>query len=101
MEIHSLLQANCEKLLQQYRANVEGTRLLQERLIADILPSVMDELQMNQDDEIWAREWLEDTCKCRQGRGQECLIVTLIYRCYVPDIACTSSVISSTKDSQT
>ncbi len=62
MEIHALLQANCEKLLEQYRINLRSVRTLQATLIDDILPSIRDELDLSQEATSWARVWLEDTC---------------------------------------
>ncbi|KAF4597952.1 CRAL-TRIO domain-containing protein [Pleurotus pulmonarius] len=61
MEIHALLQANCEKLLEQYRINLRSVRTLQATLIDDILPSIRDELDLSQEATSWARVWLEDT----------------------------------------
>ncbi|KAG9220449.1 hypothetical protein CCMSSC00406_0003905 [Pleurotus cornucopiae] len=61
MEIHALLQANCEKLLEQYRINLRSVCALQATLIDDILPSIRDELDLSQEATSWAKVWLEDT----------------------------------------
>ncbi|KAL0956819.1 hypothetical protein HGRIS_002930 [Hohenbuehelia grisea] len=61
MDIRALLQANCDKLLVQYRANIDSVLLLQATLIQDILPSLQGELRLDQASTDWAREWLSDT----------------------------------------
>lgn len=62
MIIQDLLQANYEKLLEQYNRNLEGVLSLQVTLIRDILPSIKDELELSPEATEWAKEWLEDTC---------------------------------------
>jgi len=62
MNIQSLLQANHERLLEQYTHNLEAVLTLQATLIRDILPSVEDELQLSPEATEWAKEWLQDTC---------------------------------------
>lgn len=62
MDIHSLLQANCDKILAQYQSNLHAVLELQQLFINDILPSVADELALEPDATQWAKEWLEDTC---------------------------------------
>ncbi|KAG6827344.1 hypothetical protein H0H92_012165 [Tricholoma furcatifolium] len=61
MSTTTLLQANCEKLLAQYNANLEAVVALQAILIRDILPSVADELELSPEATEWAKAWLEDT----------------------------------------
>ncbi|KAJ7282756.1 CRAL-TRIO domain-containing protein [Mycena rebaudengoi] len=61
-----LLQANYEKLLQQYTENLEAVLALQGTLIEDILPSVTDELELDAGSIQWAKEWLNDTCSLFQ-----------------------------------
>ncbi|KAK0455505.1 uncharacterized protein EV420DRAFT_1553992 [Desarmillaria tabescens] len=61
MDIHALLKTNCDKLLEQYHANLRDVRALQETLINDILPSVSDELRLGDLETSWAKEWLNDT----------------------------------------
>jgi len=63
MDIRSLLQANCDRLLEQYHSNLEAVLSLQATLIRDILPSVTDELELDPDATEWAKEWLKDTCE--------------------------------------
>ncbi|KAJ7049689.1 hypothetical protein C8F01DRAFT_1264912 [Mycena amicta] len=58
-------QTNREKfelLDVQYTETIEAVRELQGTLIDDILPSVADELELDDDAVEWAREWLRDTC---------------------------------------
>ncbi|KAJ6629488.1 CRAL-TRIO domain-containing protein [Mycena sp. CBHHK59/15] len=61
-----LLKANREKLLQQYTENLEAVLALQGTLIEDILPSVTDELELDAESMLWAKEWLNDTCSLFQ-----------------------------------
>ncbi|KAF8893464.1 CRAL-TRIO domain-containing protein [Infundibulicybe gibba] len=56
-----LLQANCDRLLDQYHSNLQNIVSLQTTLLRDILPSIADELQLNPDATEWAKEWLLDT----------------------------------------
>ena len=62
MEIQSLLEANCVRLLGQYHTHLQDVRTLQETLICDILPSVVDEFELEPEAIEWAKEWLSDTC---------------------------------------
>ena len=62
MDIQNLLQANCERLLEQYQSNLRDVRVLQETLVNDILPDVVDELSLGPEETDWARSWLNDTC---------------------------------------
>ena len=60
-----LLQTNREKFKQlslQYTENLEAVLVLQGTLIEDILPSVTDELELDDESIWWAKEWLSDTC---------------------------------------
>jgi len=63
MDIHSLLHANCKKLLEQYTSNIDGVLFLQATLIKDVLPGVADELELDTESIRWAKDWLEDSCK--------------------------------------
>ncbi|KAF8915608.1 CRAL-TRIO domain-containing protein [Mucidula mucida] len=54
MDIYSLLQANCDRLLEQYQTNVRDVRMLQETMLKDILPSVVDELSLGKEEVDWA-----------------------------------------------
>jgi hypothetical protein len=61
MSVRPLLQANCERLLEQYHANLEGVLALQETLVEDILPSIVDEHNLDERTVAWVMEWLGDT----------------------------------------
>lgn len=61
MDIQSTLQINSEKLLSTYYENIDHVLDLQATLIRDILPSVVDELELGPDATEWAAEWLNDT----------------------------------------
>ncbi|KAJ7782344.1 CRAL-TRIO domain-containing protein [Mycena maculata] len=61
-----ILKANREKLRKQYTENLEAVLALQGTLIADILPSVTDELGLDTESIQWAKEWLNDTCSLFQ-----------------------------------
>ncbi|ESK90852.1 phosphatidylinositol transfer protein csr1 [Moniliophthora roreri MCA 2997] len=61
MDIRELLQVNCDRLLNQYEANLEGALDLQSILIDGVLPSVTDELELDEEQTDWTKEWLEDT----------------------------------------
>jgi len=63
MDIHTLLQTNCTRLLEQYHSNLKDVLSLQATLINDILPGLEDELNLDTDSAQWAKEWLEDTCE--------------------------------------
>jgi hypothetical protein len=63
MDIHTLLQNNCVKLLEQYNSNLDSVLSLQATLIDDILPGVEVELDLDTEGLRWAKEWLEDTCE--------------------------------------
>nr|GAT54992.1 predicted protein [Mycena chlorophos] len=59
-----LLQTNrskLEALNAQYTESLEAVLDLQATLIDDILPSVADELELDDDAVEWARDWLADT----------------------------------------
>ncbi|TFK66503.1 CRAL/TRIO domain-containing protein [Pluteus cervinus] len=60
-EIRELLEANCLRLLEQYQQHIDEVRVLQDTLVRDILPSVVDELQLSPEAAEWARESLLDT----------------------------------------
>ncbi|KAF7783025.1 hypothetical protein Agabi119p4_2401 [Agaricus bisporus var. burnettii] len=61
MDIRNTLQANSERLLLAYYENSDHVLDLQTTLIRDILPSVVDELELGPDATEWAAEWLQDT----------------------------------------
>jgi len=61
MEFTKTLRRNCDALADQYVTNVEDVSALQDVLIQDILPSVADELSLDQEGLNWAKSWLEDT----------------------------------------
>ncbi|KIY70623.1 CRAL/TRIO domain-containing protein [Cylindrobasidium torrendii FP15055 ss-10] len=61
MDVHPLLKKNCENLLEQYQANLRDIQALQQTLIKDILPDVVDELDLGEEEAEWARLWLSDT----------------------------------------
>lgn len=61
MDIRNTLQANSERLLLAYYDNSDHVLDLQTTLIRDILPSVVDELELGPDATEWAAEWLQDT----------------------------------------
>ncbi|RDB25475.1 Protein real-time [Hypsizygus marmoreus] len=60
MSTRDLLEANCERLVSQYNAHIQGVLTLQTTLIRDILPSVTDELELSPEATDWAKEWLDD-----------------------------------------
>jgi retinaldehyde-binding protein 1 len=62
MDIYSLLNTNCETLLQQYSSNLETVLSLQATLINDILPDIQHDLELDDAATLWAKEWLLDTC---------------------------------------
>jgi hypothetical protein len=59
--LQQLLQANCERLIEQYNARLNDVLVLQRTLIEDILPSTTVELGLDDCTVAWIREWLEDT----------------------------------------
>jgi hypothetical protein len=61
MDIRNTLQANSKRLLLSYYENIDHVLDLQTTLIRDILPSVVDELELGPDATEWAVEWLKDT----------------------------------------
>ncbi|KAJ7212931.1 CRAL-TRIO domain-containing protein [Mycena pura] len=87
-----LLQTNREKFKQlslQYTENLEAVLALQGTLIEDILPSVTDELELDDESIWWAKEWLSDTCslfrilrrnKFTRSFALECIRKTLVWR---------------------
>lgn len=48
-------------LLEQYRRNYNTVTELQETFLAQILPNIEAELDLDQDRAEWAKQWLEDT----------------------------------------
>ncbi|PPR01708.1 hypothetical protein CVT24_001583 [Panaeolus cyanescens] len=62
METRRRLEENRNKLQEQYSANIEDVRRIQEILIHDILPSVKDEFELTSEAYDWATSWLSDTC---------------------------------------
>jgi len=67
MDIYSLLNANCGKLLQQYHSNLEAVLSLQATLINDILPDVKLDLNLDAEATEWAKDWLQDTSSVFQS----------------------------------
>lgn len=63
MDIHSLLEANNNKLIQLYKENLELTLALQATMIEEVLPQMEDELQLDISTVSWLKAWLEDTCE--------------------------------------
>lgn len=61
MNTHELLRANCEKLWNLYKTNLDDLKALQSTLVDDILPHLAFELELDDQHVIWATEWLEDT----------------------------------------
>ncbi|KAJ8077961.1 hypothetical protein PM082_000162 [Marasmius tenuissimus] len=61
MDTRSLLQANCDRLIHEYQSNLNAALELQTILIEDVLPSVATELELDEEQQDWARTWLEDT----------------------------------------
>ncbi|KAJ3809028.1 CRAL-TRIO domain-containing protein [Lentinula aff. lateritia] len=61
MDTRLLLQANCDRLLEQYEANMKVVRELQSTLIEDVLPSLADELALNSEQIAWANQYLDDS----------------------------------------
>jgi hypothetical protein len=71
MSIRTLLEANCQNLVEEYHSRISFVLSLQEILIEDILPSIRDELQLDESRVLWSREWLEDTGQSRLCQGEE------------------------------
>ena len=63
MDIQSMLAANNSKLLEVYQENHAATVELQQTLLDDVFPHVMNELELGIESKAacWARVWLEDT----------------------------------------
>lgn len=63
MDIQSMLAANNSKLLEVYYENHSATVELQQTLLCDVFPHVMDELELGRESDAasWARVWIEDT----------------------------------------
>ncbi|KAK1225654.1 hypothetical protein PQX77_011411 [Marasmius sp. AFHP31] len=61
MDTRSLLQANCDRLIHEYQSNLDAAIELQTILIEDVLPSVATELELDEEQQDWARKWLQDT----------------------------------------
>ncbi|EMD33718.1 hypothetical protein CERSUDRAFT_117796 [Gelatoporia subvermispora B] len=61
MSIHDSLREYKDQLDKLYEEHLETVRALQDTLIHDILPDVVNELSLGQRSETRAREWLEDT----------------------------------------
>jgi hypothetical protein len=62
MSIHRVLRDNFDKLQEQYDANIETVLELKNVFLNDILPSVVDELALDDAATEFTREWLNDTC---------------------------------------
>ncbi|KAL7281492.1 hypothetical protein ACG7TL_004807 [Trametes sanguinea] len=60
MSIYEQLRAQQELLVGLYEQNIEGAVRLQKTLAEDILPGLVDELGLDEDDTTRAREWLND-----------------------------------------
>jgi hypothetical protein len=56
-----LLEANKQRLLNDYNARIEDVKELQTILLEDILSSLVDELELTPEAAQWAEEWLKDT----------------------------------------
>lgn len=61
MSIHESLREYKDQLDKLYEEHLETVRALQDTLIHDILPDVVNELSLGPRSEARAREWLEDT----------------------------------------
>ncbi|KAK7000732.1 CRAL/TRIO domain-containing protein [Favolaschia claudopus] len=87
-----IANANREKynlINSQYSENLEAVRELQGTLLDDILPSVTDELELDEEAIQWAEEWLADTCslfrilrrnKFTRSFAMESIRKTLVWR---------------------
>lgn len=60
MDTRSLLQKNCERLLEQYETNLKVVQELQYTMVEDVLPSVAGELGLDSEQINWAKQWLQD-----------------------------------------
>lgn len=58
--MEALLEANCTRLLDLYKTNLEFIAELQSRLVEDVLSDVVGELELDEETENWSRRWLED-----------------------------------------
>lgn len=69
MELQTLLETNCFRLLEEYNTHLGDVRVLQRTLILDVLPSLADELQLSTEVSQWLKEWLLDTCESLPNRN--------------------------------
>ncbi|KAI9067348.1 CRAL/TRIO domain-containing protein [Trametes sanguinea] len=60
MSIHEQLRVQHDLLVRMYEQHIEGAVRLQKTLADDILPGMVDELGLDEDDTARAREWLND-----------------------------------------
>lgn len=59
-----VLRNKCQKLVEQYQLNSVAAKELQELFSRDILPSLIDELNLCPSAVQWAKDWLQDTGMC-------------------------------------
>lgn len=56
------LRKNKDNLIQEYRSNLQDVLDLQDIFIQDVLPSLIDELELCPEAVTWVTDWLCDTC---------------------------------------
>ena len=61
-DILAVLRKHYDLLNVQYEEHLEAVRELQKTLILQILPGLVDELDMDEDGQQYCLEWLEDSC---------------------------------------
>lgn len=61
MESNASLRHNHEKLVNLYHEHLQTVRSLQRTVVDDIVPGILDELELGSDAAEWAREWADDT----------------------------------------
>jgi hypothetical protein len=59
--IRTLLREQCTILTEEYRTHLQTVQHLQRVFLEDILPSLVDELQLDKPAVEWQAEWLNDT----------------------------------------
>ncbi|OCH91704.1 hypothetical protein OBBRIDRAFT_728303 [Obba rivulosa] len=75
MSMHDLLQEHKNLLDDLYNEHLETVLALQDTLINDILPGLVDEFRLNPASEARAREWLQDTAfLLRHNQRDKCIV---------------------------
>ena len=61
-DILAVLRKHYDLLNVQYEEHLEAVRELQKTLILQILPGLVDELELDEEGQQYCLEWLEDSC---------------------------------------